>query len=679
METANAAPSTSKVIIQCTDPDNLLETFESRLSNRIPLRNLHWKSPTRPLRSIPSINVSLVRKDASQNGTQSGARRHQIPGLRETPYLKLYLLRCDDKETYKESARKEIKQWVKDNTLEKESKGLLRNHELHDAFEWMVVHVVMPNTVAASQPKSSKHISVDATESTDSVNSKSKWTGKSPSTIFDKLRADFDSSKSSVPRVSQVRLTEQGKPQGALLPLEMEEQWQDLMDNLKAAILKSFDTRVSQYEEDIRERENQRTLPGWNFCTFFVLKEGLARGFENVGLLDDALVVYSELEIGLDMIVKEGQEQDDVDAAGALLPYAKHLKTLIRNALDDSSDNCEPDSNGHIESFTLEQVLATDTAQLPFEVEKHNYRDLILKNEVSALDLRIYMFTREMEIRLRQSRLLHQPKQDGKLSQTNLTVLADFAELASNFINLAAREYRANLYTAWGGRLSGRERATQRIVIGNVVATWTWSAVTQILSRLLPVLDNSVLPRNETTETILKDILDQKSESPVERRPMSQDRRSSSSLNTSPSRDVRSQSLPRMTSQSKDSLDIPGHRTKPTARPGQERLWAWLARLFLLARMVLEELPATLPWSDPLGKFELAGVSQRSKKLHRLSSHAASDLPNGNIAPTENGSDRENKLLCLDLVVLRHAARSEQTFVQLYRLLSAYACHLFLL
>ena len=218
MEAANNAPSTSKVTIQCTDPDNLLETFEGRLSTRTPLRNLHWKSSTRPLRSIPSLNISLVRKETAQNATQSGARRHQIPGLRETPYVKLYLLRCDDKESYKESARKEIKQWIKENTMEKESKTTLRNQEHHDAYEWMIIHVVIPGTTAASQPKSSKHISLETSDSTDSVNSKSKWTGKSTSTIFDKLRADFNSSKSPLPRVAQVRITEKGKPPVALSP-----------------------------------------------------------------------------------------------------------------------------------------------------------------------------------------------------------------------------------------------------------------------------------------------------------------------------------------------------------------------------------------------------------------------------------------------------------------------------
>jgi serine protease inhibitor ecotin len=33
-----------------------------------------------------------------------------------------------------------------------------------------------------------------------------------------------------------------------------------------------FDSLVLDYEEDIRKSLQQRTLPGWNYCTFFILK-----------------------------------------------------------------------------------------------------------------------------------------------------------------------------------------------------------------------------------------------------------------------------------------------------------------------------------------------------------------------------------------------------------------------
>ena len=87
-------------------------------------------------------------------------------------------------------------------------------------------------------------------------------------------------------------------------------------------ILSSFDLRVREYEEHIREKESQRGLPGWNFNTYFNLKEGLARGFENVGLFDDALAVYDELSAGLEIIVHEQLEGTSSGHGGRFLRYS---------------------------------------------------------------------------------------------------------------------------------------------------------------------------------------------------------------------------------------------------------------------------------------------------------------------------------------------------------------------
>jgi trafficking protein particle complex subunit 10 len=72
--------------------------------------------------------------------------------------------------------------------------------------------------------------------------------------------------------------------------------WQDILGKIKEGLLQSFDSRVVQYEEDIRKMHAQMTLPGWNYCTFFILKEGLAQSFEHMLLLEDALIQYDELE-----------------------------------------------------------------------------------------------------------------------------------------------------------------------------------------------------------------------------------------------------------------------------------------------------------------------------------------------------------------------------------------------
>lgn len=662
---AAATSSSSKVIIQCTDPSNVLELFRERLEPRTPLKNLHWKSPSRPLRSIPSLDISLARNEPVQNGAQSNTRRHQIPGLRETPYVKLYLLRCDDKETYKETARKEIKQWIRENTFEKESKSVLKKQEHHDAFEWMIVHVVLPGTQASSQPQSSKHISLNDTESTDSVNSKSKWTGKSTSTIHDKLRADFSSSKLPVPRVAQVRILDPAKPPGALGPSDVEEQWRDFVDNLKASILKSFDTRVAQYEEDIREREAQRSLPGWNFCTFFVLKEALARGFESVGLLEDALAVYSELEVGLDAVVQQSHNRDEADLSGALLPYSKDLKASIRKALDEEVADTDDD----LSSLRLAQLLVQDHDN-PFDVEKRKYRELILANDVSPLDVRTYIFTRQMDILLRRARVIA----SGAKHATDLEIMAELAELALNFINLGSRELRLDMQAAWGGRLSGEERATQKVVIGNVVASWTWAATVQILNHMLPHTDLEIgqfdasndvleeehqLAKNATTHDTL--------------RPAS----SHSSRAASPHPGLRVESL-----SSTANLPKQVDGQKPIAsglrRPGMDHLCSTVAKLFLLLRKTIENLPAVMGWVEEIRTITAPVVDSGKKvPLHRLSSGFNLSAMNGEPSDTHlPDAVVHYRLQALVARCLQHATSSRQSFHQVYRLLSKAMHHL---
>lgn len=664
----NESPANSKVIVQCTDPNNLFESLQPRLSARSPLRNLHWKSPNRPLRSIPTLNVSLTREDKLAT-SQAGVRRHQIPGLRETPYVKLYLLRCDDKETYKEKVRKEVRQWVKAQAPAGEGKAATRNPEGHDAFEWLIVHVVLPNTPAASQAKSSKHISLEATESTDSVNSKSKWSGKSPSTIFDKLRADFSSSKSSINRVAQVRLLEPGDKSAALTTADLEEQWQDLVESLKQCILRSFDARVAQYELDIRERDAQRALPGWNFCTFFVLKEGLAKGFESVGLLEDALAVYDELSLGLDALVKEQAQKDDHDDGGALRNFSKESKDLLRAALDQESNHAPPSEDSDPE-LDLNYILTVDRENFPFDVERKNYRNLILSNEVSALDLRVYLFTREMEILIRQGRIDPIKSSEASKPNGNLSIVGDLVERATQFITLAARSLRLELYNAWGGQegLSEDELLAQSTLTGNIVSTWEWCAVSQILAQALPALG---MDSEYGTGSLALDAVELSSHADIRLNDQPLDLPSKRNrMSLAP--DVALPSRERSQDRNKRLSVIPnGISPRPAefSRTGSQRLALWISTLLILGRRVIENLPASKPWTTQM--------KQTALQLNTNGNGALT--PNGEPDASSDQTKRwpvgsPNELTAgLKSSTLKAVASSKANYSRVYTLLSVLA------
>ena len=417
------------LVVEYHDPSGLFPLLQEQLTSRLPLRNLHWKSPTRPLRSIDSLHVDLVPSsdslhisgvtspglappEQSQRNTPSAEitrapskeRRHQIPGLRQTPYLKIYLLRCDDSDTYKSTARKQLREWVKLHTPPSQSSSTSNTQENHDAFEWMIIHVVIPNTSAASQPRGTAASSA-ATGEKEKSSATSRWT-RGTTTILEKIRADFNiSSKSSLDRIAQIRLEKGAVPPHMLpattpsvtsppvseSPQEQERVWNDVILKFKTLILFSFDQRVSQYEEDIREKDSQRSLPGWNFCTFFILKEGLARGFESVALVEDALLGYDELSVGLDTVLNDQANDGDQRQGGVILSYSKDLyqqtSDILKRSQKDDGGRKEPQPHIHDER--------------PINFRKKDYRGLILSNNISVFDFRSYIFGRQMSLLLR--------------------------------------------------------------------------------------------------------------------------------------------------------------------------------------------------------------------------------------------------------------------------------------
>jgi len=319
--------------------------------------------------------------------TAAKERRHQIPGLRQTPYLKLLLLRCDDVENYRESGRKFTREWLKANvTSQSSSSG--NEQENHDACEWMILHVVFPDTAAANQPRYSGSASRKDEESS-GKSSGAKLLGRSSNTILEKIKADFNvSSKSAPDRVAQIRLQPDDFPHDQLPPRKSGEggytespqeklnAWNDIITKFKTLILASFDLRVRQYEEDIKERGAQRSLPGWNFCTFFVLKEGLARGFESVGLLDDALLGYDELAFELDSLLRD--ERDSVDH-NAFLEISPEFKEYLAKS-----------------NVSNENLSIWDTTNKPIDAQRKDYRELILNNNISVFDFKCYVFSRQI-------------------------------------------------------------------------------------------------------------------------------------------------------------------------------------------------------------------------------------------------------------------------------------------
>lgn len=574
------------VQVEYTDPSGLFPLVQPIFENKLPLKNLHWKSPSRPVRSIESLRIGFVpaaqqesAERKSSSDTAPGAiphRRHQIPGLRQTPYLKIYLLRCDDNDTYKATARKAVREWIKTQASTPQantSSTTTSSQEKHDAFEWLIVHVVQDGDGAEKAATTSK------------------W-GQRTTSVLEKLKADFNgSSKTAVDRVAQLRLPKPGTSQKSP---ELADQIEDLVEKMKNAILASFDLRVAQYEEDIKEKDSQRSLPGWNFCTFFILKEGLARGFENVGLFEDALVGYDELAVGLDTAIHEQLQGSGDQHGSALLAHSKDWNEMAKKALESVSEGGnDPTDEGEGELAPIPEI---DPSDFPFDSTKKPYREMILASDISIFDFRTYVFSRQLTLLLRAARapsVVNQDEESAKKEKKpeNLMLLSEVCERASEFIALAARTLRCDL--EYG--LADVDNAAKAEVINNLVSSWTYAAASQILSQTTaPTL---TLP--DSIRAIEKS-MESSSSTAAEIRPDVPKR--SSSLITPPA-----PRPPRPASQ--DIFDVlapvhtrPGSDPKPATnlnpKTGSEQLASGRGELYLLSRRVLEDIAGRRGWKE---------------------------------------------------------------------------------
>lgn len=495
------------------------------------MRNLYWNSPRRPLRSIASLHIDLVEAGSYKHAPASvekndspariateepldhgpsshrgqrtsgpGAtkeRRHQIPGLRQTPYLKLFFLRCSDLESYRATHRAQIREWVKDNTPPSQSTAAVNAQEFHDAFEWLIVHVVLPDD-GRSVSRASNASTSDARDG-----------HRSSNLVTDKVRADFNgNSKTAVDRVAHVQV--QRNPGHSIttgLDQDPSSGWSEFMLKAKSLILSSFDLRVAHYEEDIKERDAQRNIPGWNFNTFFVLKEGLARGFESVGLVEDALTGYQELAAGLNSIIDGGANRGQ--QGDHFRDYTDDIAAELKRALQFDLLQSLDRANGSSVSATISDDQGLQDVTAPgsniLDTDRKPFRELILANNISVFDFHCYLFAREVSLLLRLANFSDPARDESSTSRNigsgsstvtekvtksepqDLLLLSEICRRALDFFAFAARLLRDDLRSSIDplSRVSASAHPSTssglETPIENLVASWTYSACQCIL------------------------------------------------------------------------------------------------------------------------------------------------------------------------------------------------------
>ncbi|XP_019057996.1 PREDICTED: trafficking protein particle complex II-specific subunit 130 homolog isoform X3 [Tarenaya hassleriana] len=311
--------SCDRLVIAVEDVCDLWPTVKSSFEEHQPLKRALLNNKTRNSVFVESLPVEFILTTDARLRSRF-PQEQSLFWFRE-PYATVVLVTCEDLDEFK-------------NILKPRLKLIVQN----DEREWFIVFV------------SRAHPSNDSAT-------------KSVKKVYAKLEVEFSSKK----RERCCKLDIHG-PEANF--------WEDLEIKITECIKNTLDRRVQFYEDEIRKLSEQRFMPIWNFCNFFILKESLAFIFEMAHLHEDALREYDELELCyLETINAPGKQRefgglDNGDDRAALLnPGNKQLTQIVQ---DDS-----------FREFEFRQYLFACQSKLlfklnrPFEVASRGYSFVI--------------------------------------------------------------------------------------------------------------------------------------------------------------------------------------------------------------------------------------------------------------------------------------------------------------
>lgn len=114
--------------------------------------------------------------------------------------------------------------------------------------------------------------------------------------------------------------------------------WRGLVARVRYLVLVAYARAVSRLEEHVRAQREKRNEPGWHFIKYFRLQEELAQVLEMLGLHDESLVQYDELDALFSQFVVNANAGD---VASWLSEFQKPLDRWHGLKLPESSDEIQ--------------------------------------------------------------------------------------------------------------------------------------------------------------------------------------------------------------------------------------------------------------------------------------------------------------------------------------------------
>ncbi|XP_042421063.1 trafficking protein particle complex II-specific subunit 130 homolog [Zingiber officinale] len=319
--------TSDRLVVAVEDVSDLWPSVKEGLEKRLPLKKASLNNKTRNPVYVENLQAEFILTTDSR--LRSRFPQEQYLFWFREPYATIVLVSCEDLDEFK-------------TILKPRLKLIVQNEER----EWFIVFVskAHPNNDQAT---------------------------KNAKKVYARLEVDFNTRK----RERCCKLDLNGVDASF---------WEDFDFKIVESIRNTLDRRAQFYEEEIRKMSEQRLMPVWNFCNFFILKESLAFMFEMAHLHEDSLREYDELELCyIETVSTPGKQRDfgglehGDDQAALLKPGFKPLSQIVQ---DDS-----------FREFEFRQYLFARQVKLlfrlgrPLEVVMRGYSFIISFSKTLAL------------------------------------------------------------------------------------------------------------------------------------------------------------------------------------------------------------------------------------------------------------------------------------------------------
>ncbi|GIY00231.1 trafficking protein particle complex subunit 10 [Caerostris darwini] len=235
----------NKPIITYSGDEKFFSTIKNIISDGLPRESEEWTRSH--MRNPKSVYLTAQFVPFSEERLPPAGTK----GLLGQAFFHIFWAECQDTEHYKQSVKENINNWL----------GTLKSKKIYD---WLIVII-------------------DHSENKKSNKTKLLSRGS----VLDKVKSDFPS-PSSQRCISLLDPCRNDSRAASSL--------QSLLQRIRKLVLQAYSRQLCLFEEHMRTQRERRNENGWSFQNFFFLQEELALVLEMLGLYDEALIQYDELD-----------------------------------------------------------------------------------------------------------------------------------------------------------------------------------------------------------------------------------------------------------------------------------------------------------------------------------------------------------------------------------------------